>query len=506
MEEHTNSSTGTYVFLFDADNDAFEVDYGFPCTKMIFDAVLNLPQSVHARVYTGDMILLQFCLRISTVQKSSTQSSTQLHVDHDLYISLLTELVCSIKEQENIFTTADIAPVLGKRNIFAFTFSGLVSDPWKSICQELTGMVGFVGSFQLDMGNPLHTELFLHSLIPHGFLFGNKLFLMRSFFDDEEDLIPYWALEQPRIQVHFLDSEKYENQCPPMHHTEEISSAGMRYMELLRKKGKPDPYQRLAMALLNNDSVSNCDFSISSPFSWEHVDIPEEKFTEYALNLEHKGSGKAKAELFQKLLNITKEDWRYLAAQIENAMESGSLCNVRQTEYGVQFHIDIPIKGLNNASRIVRTAWIIRQPQKCSLVSAYILDQSRQNGSEGQSPLVVQATNPELFCSVLYAYASGAGEQASKNCIPTPMYISGYEDPILEGLVGFAYVVIHDARRRFPKWLKKQGIGHLGYRGGWIVHAKSHSQSFEKAKAYANAFAKVLRQNGIDCDVYSRLD
>lgn len=76
----------------------------------------------------------------------------------------------------------------------------------------------------------------------------------------------------------------------------------------------------------------------------------------------------------------------------------------------------------------------------------------------------------------------------------------------MDGLAGFAWIVIHDARKRFPRWLKKQQFGHLGYNGGWVVHAKGCGQSFDRAKAYANAFAKVLRQNGIDCTVESRLD
>lgn len=506
MENHINSGAEAYVFLFDADTDDFRGNYGVPCGKMLFDAVLSLQQPVHTRVYSGDMTLADLCQRISAVKKDPTQSSIVLRVDHDLYISLLTELVRSMKERENIIAIPNLALTLGNHNILAFTFCSMMPDCWKTICRKLKGKAGFAASFQLDMGNPLHTDLFIRSLIPHGFLRGNDLFVMQSFFEDEEELIPYWAQERPEIQVQFLDEEEYRNQCPPMRCAEEVSAAGMRYMELMEKKGDLNPYQRLAMALLHNDSISSCDFSISGPFSWEQVEVPEKKLTQYVLNLEHEGSGKSKAELFQQLLNITKEDWRYLAAQIEDAMESGSLCNVRQTEYGVQFHIDIPIKGLNDTSRMVRTAWIIRQPQKCSLVTAYILDQSQQKKAEGQQPPVVRDMDPELFCSILYGYASSAGEQAAAKCVPTPIYIHGYEEPVLEGTIGFAWIVIHDARKRFPRWLKKQKIGHAGYYGGWVIHAKCRSQSFEKANAYANAFAKVLRQNGIDCNVESRLD
>lgn len=506
MEGQLNSNTGTYAFLFDADADVFSGNYGVPCGKMTFDAVLALQYPSYARVYSGDMVLAEFCQRIFVVKKASTRNSSAFHVDHDLYVSLVTELVRSIKERENIIAIPNIAITLGKHNIFSFTFCGMMPDAWKSICQKLKGAAGFIASFQIDMGNPLHTDLFIRSLIPHGFLHGNNLFLMLPQFENEEDLIPYWAQEQPEIQIHFLNEEEYKSQCPSIHYAEALSPAGMRYIELMEKKGKLNLYQRLAVALLHNDSIMDCEFSITGPFSWEQVDIPEKKLVQYALNIEHEGSGKSKAELFQQLLSITKDDWRYLAAQIENAIECGSLQNVRQTEYGVQFHIDIPIKGLNNAPRIVRTAWIIRQPQKCSLVTAYILDQSQQNGAKGDTPLIVQNTNPALFCSVLYGYASSAGERAAENCIPTPVYFHGYEEPILDGAAGFAWIVIHDARKCFPRWLKKQQIGRLGYYGGWEVYARGCGQSFDRAKAYADAFAKVLRQNGIDCHVESRLD
>jgi len=506
VENRQETSTGTYVFLFDADNDAFEGDYGAPCAEMLFDAVLSLQQPICAKVYSGDMVLAQHCQRISSVKKTSKQNSSSLRLDGDLYITLLTELVRSIKEREHLIAISDIARILGRHDIFLITLSSITVAVWRAVCQVLNGSTGFVASFQLDMGNPLHTNLFIQSLISHGFLYGNELFLMHQPFENDEDLLPFWLLDQSNIQVSFIDMDEFEKRCPQILDAEKLSAAGMRYMELIEEKGEPSLYQRLAIALLHNDDIENCDFSITVPFSWEQVNIPENKLVKYALNTEHKGSGKAKAKLFQQLLNITKDDWRYLAAQIENAIECGSLQNVRQTEHGVQFHIDIPIKGLNDVSRIVRTAWIIRQPQQCSLVTAYILDKSQQKETEGAQPFIVLDADPELFCSVLYGYASSAAEQAAKKCIPTPMYIHGYEEPILEGLIGFAWVVIRDARKRFPQWLKKQRIGYLGYKGGWIVRAKGCGQSYERAKAYANAFAKVLRQNGIECTVESRLD
>ena len=498
-------SCRAYTFLFDADAAAFGGCYGFPCKKQLFDAILKLGQSLCTGIYTGDMLLTQLCMQISEVKKLPGSSSATYGVDSAFYVSLLTALVRSIKEREHVLAVPEIALMMGRHNIYAVTLCSISSGAWAGICRGLQGAIGFVGSFELDLGNPLHVELFIRLMIPSGFLAGGELCLEKP-YDGEEEVVPDWAQEERRIQIRFLEETEYEKKCPPVNAAKELSGGGVRYRELAEKKGGLDPYQRLALALLNDDQIQDCQFSITGPFSWDQIEIPTKKLTEYALNPKHEGDGKSKALLFQKLLSITKQDWRYLAAQIENAMESGSIQNVRQTDYGVQFHIDIPIKGLNGISRIVRTGWIIRQPQKCSLTTAYILDKSQQQDVEGKSPLIVRAADRELFCAILYGYASNAGNLAVKNCIPTPMYVGGYEEPEMEGLCGFASVVIRDARTRFPKWLKKQGIGYLRACGGWAVFAEGYGQSYERAKAYADAFARVLRQNGVACEVHAALD
>lgn len=498
--------TKPYVFLFDADAKFFEDNYSVAYGKALFNSILLLQNPISSRIYMGDFLLTELCQRISSVKKSSLQRSVTYNVDPNLYASLSTELVRSMKEQANVITVSNIATMLKKHNIFAVTICDMTFDSWEYVCRGLEEVIGYLASFQVDMGNPLHTDLFIRYMIPSGFLKGNELFLPKFPFEMEDDLIPCWVQDFSEIQTHFLDVEEYENCCPPICYEKNPSNAGIRYINLMKNKGEPDFYQQLATELFHGDKVGNFEFSVPQSFSWDHIDIPEAKFTHYALNLEHEKGGKSKAKLFKDLLNITKEDWRYLAAQIENAMGNGTICGVRQTEYGVQFYIDILIKGLNDVSRIVRTAWIIRCPNRCSLTTAYILDQSKQTGGEGKPPLIVQTTDPELFCFILYGYASSAGERAAEKYLTTPMYIDGYEEPVLEGIAGFAWILIHDARKRFPRWLKKKGIGRLGDNGGWVVHSPVKSQSYEKSKAYADAFAKILRQNGIDCKVESRLD
>ena len=59
MEGQINFQTGTYTFLFDADNDAFGGYYGTPCGEMLFEAVLSRQHPICTRVFSGDMVLAQ---------------------------------------------------------------------------------------------------------------------------------------------------------------------------------------------------------------------------------------------------------------------------------------------------------------------------------------------------------------------------------------------------------------------------------------------------------------
>jgi len=76
----------------------------------------------------------------------------------------------------------------------------------------------------------------------------------------------------------------------------------------------------------------------------------------------------------------------------------------------------------------------------------------------------------------------------------------------MEGLCGHAWLRIPDARRDFARWLVKTGRGNKHYKSGAQYFADVDSQSLDRKKAYAMAFATVLRHNGIHCEVETRLD
>jgi len=125
-------------------------------------------------------------------------------------------------------------------------------------------------------------------------------------------------------------------------------------------------------------------------------------------------------------------------------------------------------------------------------------------------------TTPEF----IYTQAVQAGIQAGSDAVPTPMVV-GTPTSILgsdidftkktyfvpDGVCGFAWVKIRPNRGKFVAWLKSENIGRANsYEGGYDISVREFGQSLERKEAYAEAFAKVLRENGINAYACSRID
>jgi hypothetical protein len=121
---------------------------------------------------------------------------------------------------------------------------------------------------------------------------------------------------------------------------------------------------------------------------------------------------------------------------------------------------------------------------------------------------------PKQDWAKLFAAAVHAGEEAVKECVPTPMVVveranplddssaivKQYE-PVLDGVCGFASILIRPGNHSFVNFLKKmtendmRNFGLWGgkhYHGGYSLSVMGYNQSYEKKSAYARAFAKVL--------------
>jgi hypothetical protein len=78
--------------------------------------------------------------------------------------------------------------------------------------------------------------------------------------------------------------------------------------------------------------------------------------------------------------------------------------------------------------------------------------------------------------------------------------------PVMDGVCGFASVIVRPGNSSFANWLRKQGKGYKSYYGGWEYSVHAFNQSLERKEAYARSFAAVLSEAGIKAYVSSRMD
>jgi hypothetical protein len=119
----------------------------------------------------------------------------------------------------------------------------------------------------------------------------------------------------------------------------------------------------------------------------------------------------------------------------------------------------------------------------------------------------------------LFDKAHAAGMAAGEAHQPTPMHViqraNPFDDsspvikrypPVMGGVCGFAWVNISPGNSSFANWLRKNDLGHKSYYGGWDFWISGFGQSMECKEAYARAFAKVLKEAGIQAYAQSRID
>lgn len=107
------------------------------------------------------------------------------------------------------------------------------------------------------------------------------------------------------------------------------------------------------------------------------------------------------------------------------------------------------------------------------------------------------------------AEAEEAGSKAGEACTPIAMVIrdsfTGQTYTVDGGCCGFASVNVKGTSA-FARLLKKEGIGHKAYYGGYDIPCHAFGQSMERKEAYCQAYAKILNDNGIDAYSSSRMD
>jgi hypothetical protein len=335
--------------------------------------------------------------------------------------------------------------MLLRKPIDCVTASEIPLSRGDSIHEDLKKKLpAYLGFFEVDRGDPLALELAANLLIPHcHYQDGTLKWIVPS--DQGTDLPAdvEWASKLPFSSIEMTVDD------PLRISASELSITGQKNAMLLSQRGQQHHAEHVLMSLLHNTETDQEEFEIK---------FGKEEF------------GRA---------------------------------NVRKL---YEYDITVPVVGRNGQTKKVLCSWIIRPGKSPFLTSAYIARKADTDEQGALSGLIVEGSQTKEFYKKLYEVADEHATRAAEEWIPTPMWIKGYAEAISDGACGFSWVRLPDARSGFARWLKNNGFGSTGYEPGCFVFAKARAQSFERAQKYSEAFARVLRLNGIECEVESRLD
>ena len=113
--------------------------------------------------------------------------------------------------------------------------------------------------------------------------------------------------------------------------------------------------------------------------------------------------------------------------------------------------------------------------------------------------------------------AHEAGMAALNAAKPVPMIVGqakslfgnemvpGTEEYVDGGVCGFAWIKFK-GNTAFGRWAKKSGLARDDYPTGLYISAKEGGQSMQRKEAYAAAYAKHLKDHGVDAYMSSRMD
>lgn len=115
--------------------------------------------------------------------------------------------------------------------------------------------------------------------------------------------------------------------------------------------------------------------------NYQNAIIPQEKFTQYALN---PLKDKNKAEAFEKALGYNLSNSNKLIENIKNNIDKFSAREKEDSEYGKRYEIIMRLLGENSKYANVKTAWIVdKDTKQTRLTSAYVTSKKWKEGNNG---------------------------------------------------------------------------------------------------------------------------
>lgn len=465
-----------------------------------------------ARVYRGGVLLAGLSYKPSAIKvepakhrKSNSRvtfrTSLIRRADRNLHAVLVGDFVETCLDQRNSLNSRTFWNYVANQALDATFVSSISPSIAEGMDNRLRSHPRYIGTVSPDLGNPLHRYLFIEAMFKDAFIRNGRVFVQGD-LEGAYDGLFFGADEFSSAGMVTLPHQTFEKMAPsaPLPHS--LSARGLVTKMRIHRRTALDIHQKVMSTLGQSNSLH----AVNRPFEWDLVQLPDapeeisiqaKKLADYLLNPEHK-DGKSKAKFFEQQLAITSKDWAYLQGQLIDGLSKVSYENVRLDEHGVRFTAYLPVAGRNGGTATIETGWIIRQCERAAFVTAFPARKDVALESQARAPLIVlDNLKGDARWQAIYTLAVQDGRKAMEECVPKPLIVQG--QVYMEGDCGGAFVVIKDGRTSFARWLKKNRLGHRHYQRGYSISAEQIHQSAESAKAYADAFARILRRNSIEC-------
>jgi hypothetical protein len=507
--------TSTVVFLFDSQAKGVSDWYGGEFDPAFLRALsVADPKGItQSSVLRGDAIVENLAIKVSNAASDGRSSSyTQSH-DMELYRTIIWDFADALSLQWHTVDDEAFPLILGACGLHCIAVTTLPVNFRGVIDCQLRRTNGYIGAIELDLGNPIQRIVFVDYLIKDAVIFSGKVVLELSWDGSADTIFEGANVFQPDGLTHVAYGQ-LESLRPAIPIPQHPSPRGQVSLERYNGKRRFSLQERVIAALAYRTPPTGglVPFNISATVDLSYpleANLPKAKFVNYLLNLDHPKGG-SKAKFFYETLGIGLDDWRNLAAQFHDGLSKAELVEIGiknwQDGFGVSFNAVIPILGSNGRTVDIDTNWIMEPGKQPRLSTAVPAKKSSITGQLGTASQVVPSNVQGIArWQTIFDLASQAGHSATLITVPTPMRVQSFRIE-MEGLCGSAWIRVTDARKGFTKWAIANDHANSHYKSGALFFAKVSSQSVDRAKAYADAFAVVLQHNGIECKVESRLD
>src|SRR5215813_6286455 len=155
------------AFLFNADAEGVSSYYGGDFEPAFLRALSTVdPIGItKSTVFLGDVIVHSLCERVMAVSHEPRRSSSTVGQDADLYRLVIWDLADAFASQWHTLDLENFPVILGRRNVYCITMGCLPVQFREGIDAHLRGTNGYLGSVEIDVGNPIQKTLLLDQLI-----------------------------------------------------------------------------------------------------------------------------------------------------------------------------------------------------------------------------------------------------------------------------------------------------------------------------------------------------